>query len=175
LRVRTDFFSRPPRIPQGEIARMWREQEGRDPPFVDARTLAELKKTNRERDYAVIGELARLLTDPRDRILLSRSARELLELAAEHPQLVAELAAERPLLRHASSGREALERELDAERRQLIRASENRLKRYADAAGGWAAAWPEIAREITGRRLLDAHSIVVRRAEGLLPDRVGED
>jgi len=69
LRVRTDFFTRPPRVEKTSLAQLWREQEGRDPPFTGARILADMKKTNREKDYAVIGELARLMTDPRDQLL----------------------------------------------------------------------------------------------------------
>jgi len=83
LRVWTDFVTRPPRIEPDDLAEMWAEQEGRDPPFIDARRLAERKKTNRERDYAVIGELARLLEEPRDQLLLSRSARDLKNLSEE--------------------------------------------------------------------------------------------
>ena len=43
---------------------MWRRQEGREVPVIEARELIEIKKTNREKDYAVIGELARLLERP---------------------------------------------------------------------------------------------------------------
>src|SRR5438128_707625 len=32
-RVRTDFFTRPPRVSAADLARLWKEQEGRDPPF----------------------------------------------------------------------------------------------------------------------------------------------
>lgn len=60
LRVRTDFVSRPPRLSQARLASLWAEQEGHDPPFVGPRELIALKQPNRERDYAVIGELARL-------------------------------------------------------------------------------------------------------------------
>ena len=40
-----------------------------------------IKKTNREKDYAVIGELARRLPDVASQFLLSRSARDLMRLA----------------------------------------------------------------------------------------------
>src|SRR5262245_26883705 len=113
LRVRTDFFTRPPRVTAPELARMWREQEGRDPPFVDARLLAELKKTDREKDYAVIGELARIMTDPRDKLLCSRSPRDLIELARTHPKLLEELKTARPLLAEVGRGRERVEEALD--------------------------------------------------------------
>ncbi len=50
LRIRTDFFTRPPRIPEADLARIWEEQEGRETPFLDPPDLAAMKKTNRERD-----------------------------------------------------------------------------------------------------------------------------
>jgi hypothetical protein len=50
--------------------------------------LAELKKTNREKDYAVIGELARKMEDPRLQALYSRSARDLLKLDEERRSLI---------------------------------------------------------------------------------------
>ena len=173
-RIRTDFFTRPPRIPDAEVARLWREQEGRDPPFVGVRDLAELKKTDREKDYAVIGELARLMPDPAEQMLFSRSARDLVALSQRHPGLAARLAGRRPVLKSIELGREALEAALDAERRALMRANEERLQRFEEAAAAWAAAWPQVQREITGRPLAAAHRHLVARADGVLPFRVAE-
>lgn len=51
LRVRTDFFTRPPRISASRLEEIWKEQEGRDLPFLSATDLADMKKTDRERDY----------------------------------------------------------------------------------------------------------------------------
>lgn len=170
LRVRVDFVTRPPRISDDDLARLWREQEGRDPPFVGARDLAEIKKTNREKDYAVIGELARLLP-PGEQLLLSRSARDLVELARRHPDLVAEGVRRRPLLGLIEQGIERLEQALDAERRALMRANEERLRRYAAASEAWSKMWPRVAKELEGRSLPEAHALVARRAEGVLPFR----
>lgn len=171
LRIRTDFVTRPPRISPEDLARMWEEQQGREIPFVDARRLAELKKTNREKDYAVIGELARRLEDPREELLASRSARDIERLAGEHPALARDLVRDRPVLRGIGEGRDALERALDEERRSLIHANERRLESYRRAAAGWAAIWPSVQREIEGARLGAAHAIVVERATGVLPTR----
>ena len=171
-RIRTDFFTRPPRVTPDELARTWREQEGKEVPFVDARVLAEMKKTNRDKDYAVIGELARKMTDVRDQLLESRSARDLSRIAKENPVLARELVGKRPLLARASGDRRTLQRALDEERLDLIEANESRLARYIRASERWASAWPAVQREIEGKRLLDAHSIVVRRAEPLLPFEV---
>ncbi len=172
LRVRTDFVTRPPRLTPQDLDGLWKEQAGADLPFVDARRLIELKKTNREKDYAVIGELARLLESPRDQLLCSRSARDLLALAGAHPELVRELESERSVLRATHDGLEALEVALDAERRTLIHANEPRLRRYLDAASDWASLWPDVQREISGLALPEAHARVVERATGVLPTHV---
>jgi hypothetical protein len=54
IRVRTDFVTRPPRLAADDLAALWREQASSAIPVVDPRRLIELKKTNREKDYAVI-------------------------------------------------------------------------------------------------------------------------
>jgi hypothetical protein len=171
LRVRTDFVTRPPRVTPAALEVVWTDAESdrQRVPFTDVVTLAELKKTNRERDYAVIGELARLIEDPLDCLLLSRSARDLVALAKAHPQLLSDAAARRALLRHVHDGREALEAALDAERRDLIHANERRLQSYMGAAKEWAAAWPQVSGEISGLPLDEAHARLVARAETLLP------
>lgn len=169
LRVRTDFVTRPPRIDQESLQRIWRNAEGRDVPFAEAPDLAAMKKTNREKDYAVIGELARRMPDVDDQILYSRSARDLIALAQQHPDRVRRLAQKRPTLAAIERGREVLETALDAERRQLIRANEERLARYMEASKPWAAAWPDLSRQMEGLALPEAHQLMVRRAETLLP------
>jgi len=169
LRVRTDFFTRPPRISEADLARIWREQAGRSIPFLDPPDLAAMKKTNRERDYAVIGELARLMEDVELQILYSRSARDLLSLANQHADLVARAAETRPALLSVAKGRDALEVALDAERRELIRRNEARLAAYVHAASRWYSLWPSVAEEISGVPLTEAHNVVVSRADGVLP------
>jgi len=169
LRVRTDFVTRPPRLDADDLAALWREQTASAIPVVDPRRLIELKKTNREKDYAVIGELARLLGDPREQFLASRSARDILALAAANPELARGLAASRPVLARIEAGIDAVESALDAERRALIRANEQRLRRYMAAADAWAARWPSVEAEIDGLPLSRAHEIVAARATVVLP------
>jgi len=169
LRVRTDFVTRPPRLSAEDRARLWQEAPGDDVPYVDARRLAEIKKTNREKDYVVIGELARRLVDPREQLLYSRSARDILALARQFPDVAAELAHDRPALAHVSAGRSALETALDAERRMLMARNEGRLRAYLRAARDWQAAWPAVERAIAGLPLREAHAVIVERAEDLLP------
>ena len=175
IRVRTDFVTRPPRLAADDLAALWREQASSRIPVVDPRRLIELKKTNREKDYAVIGELARLLDDPRQQFLASRSARDLAALARVRPALAKELAGTRPVLAEIDAGIAALEAALDAERRALIHANERRLRRYLAAAEAWAARWPAVEAEIAGLPLGLAHAAVAAQAEGVLPFEPPED
>ena len=175
LRVRTDYFTRPPRIAAAELAALWREQNGRDPPFVGARLLAAMKQTDREKDWVVIGELARLLTEPREQLLYSRSAQDLVELGRRHPELIAELGRQRPLLDGLVGGRssrEQLEAALDAERRALMHENERRLQTYRDASQRLASIWPRLAAELAGMDLGAAHRRLVAEAGQLLPVHV---
>jgi len=169
LRWRTDFVTRPPRIDPERLARMWADAGATGQEVVGVEPLAALKLTNRDKDYAVVGELARLMSDPRDQFLYSRSSRDLIELAERHPGALAEMVAQRPLLGRIVEGREALDEALDRERRLLMRVNEERLARYLDAAEAWRAAWPEVQREIEGLPLLEAHALMASRAEGVLP------
>jgi hypothetical protein len=169
LRLRTDFVTRPPRIAAYQLARMWEEAEATGNEVVRPEPLAAMKLTNREKDYAVVGELARMMTDPRSQLLYSRSSRDLIELAQEHPAALAEMISERPLLAYVAEGREVLEEALDSERRALIHANEERLARYQAAAEAWAELWPDVQRQTASLPLLDAHRLVTERAEGVLP------
>lgn len=169
LRLRTDFVTRPPRIAPEWLARIWEEAEATGNEVVGPEPLAALKLTNRDKDYAVIGELARLMDDPRSQFLYSRSSRDLMKLAEEHPAALVEAIRQRPLLARIAEGREVLEEALDRERRALIRANEERLTRYQAAAQAWAGIWTDVQRQIEGSALLDAHRAVTSRAEGVLP------
>jgi hypothetical protein len=172
LRVRTDFFTRPPRLAPDEVAALWRQQAAADIPVIGLKELAQLKKTNREKDYAIIGEAARLMEDVQDQALFSRSARDLLALAEQHPDVIEAAAAERPALSVVAHGREALEAALDAERRELIHENERRLETYMQAAEPWSSRWPEVARRVADMELADAHHVIVEMAENILPFQV---
>jgi hypothetical protein len=174
LRVRTDFFSRPPRISSERLKKLWKEQETSALPFVNVLDLAELKKTNREKDYAVIGELARLMSNPRHQLLYTRSARDILKLAEEFPESIAELAKQRPLLSYTKEGREKLEELLDKEKRTLIRQNENRLALYLKAAEEWTAKWPSTKKKLSDLPIFDAHKMLIKQAKGILPFDPGD-
>ncbi len=174
MRIRTDFVTRPPRINERKLERIWQEvaPSSSSVPYVNADQLAEMKKTNREKDYVVIGELARRMSCPKDQLLYSRSARDLLALSTQYPDYVDELCAKRPLLVQIEKGREVLEEALDAERRQFIRKNEERLMTYLTAAQPWQAGWPELVRQLRTLPLIEAHNLMVERAENVLPVHV---
>ena len=169
LRLRTDFVTRPPRVSDERLEQMWRDTAVSGREVVDLEPLTALKMTRREKDYAVIGELARRLSDPRSQLLYSRSSRDLIRLAREHPEALAETLPERPLLARIPEGRDALDEALDRERRALMRADEERLARFRAAAEEWSSLWPRVAREIEDLQLPEAHRVVTSRAENVLP------
>ncbi len=173
LRISTDFITRPPRI--ADFHRLWEEYEYSDVPFVKAVDLAELKKTNREKDYVVIGELARLIKNPREQLLYSRSARDILNLVEKYPELVEELAIKRPLIKRYAEGREKIEELLDAEKRRLIHENESHLARYLKASEEWASLWPSLVKQIEGKSLLESHRFITEKAEGVLPFTAQEE
>ncbi|MEQ1631518.1 MAG: hypothetical protein ABL997_04035 [Planctomycetota bacterium] len=175
LRIRTDFVSRPPRIAPSELADMWAKaaSSGRD--VVDVVRLAAIKLTNREKDYAVVGDLARLMANPMDRFRYSRSARDLIDLARQYPDSTAAAISLRPALSALGRGRDALEEALDRERRSLMRTNERRLQRYQAAASEWAKLWTETSSLVEGKALREAHASLVKRAEQLLPTHPSEN
>ena len=62
-------MTRPPRITPADLEAQWKAPVLREAPIVSLPFLADLKKTNREKDYAVIGELARRMRDPGEQFL----------------------------------------------------------------------------------------------------------
>ena len=57
FRMRTDFCSRPPRVP--DVERMWKRAVRTDDiDLVDVQSLVQLKQTRRVRDYSMVGALA---------------------------------------------------------------------------------------------------------------------
>jgi hypothetical protein len=168
MRVRTDFFSRPPRLGPSDLTRLWSHATGSDLPFTGIRELALMKMTMREKDYPIIGELARRLESIDDQFLFSRSARDLIALAQNHP-VPSGILTSRPLLKSIADGEDALAAALDHERRQLMKADEARLARYKAASGSWETAWPNLSHEIAGLPLMKAHEVLCSQALNLLP------
>lgn len=169
VRVRTDFVSRPPRLSDAQTRQLWSEQDGNALAVIDKPRLALLKMTNREKDYAVIGELSRSMDSVSLQARFSRSARDLIALQQKFPDIIAQTRAERPLLSVIGAGEAALETALDAERRELMHANERRLTGYLRAASAWAGLWPSVEREIASLPLVQAHVVITQRAQGVLP------
>jgi hypothetical protein len=173
LRIRTDFVTRPPRLDEEEVARLWIEQDRHPSPAenakLDAEKLILTKQTNREKDYVAIGELARLLENPLSVLRHSRSVRDILELAARNPEWLVLAQRDRPCLRAVAEGPDALGAALDAERRGLMKLNEERLARYEAAARNWAAQWPALQKQIRPLPLPEAHAAMVEAAMKDLP------
>lgn len=154
---------------------MWARAEATGIPVIDVEPLAAIKLTDREKDYAVIGELARLMRDVRQQLRWSRSARDLIALCKGHPELKDELARERPLLAKVDGPLEELEAALDRERRDLMHRNERRLAAYESAAATWRSRWTAVNERIRGDRdLRTAHRLLVREAELALPFTPGD-
>ena len=77
------------------------------------------------------------MPNPTDRFAFSRSARDLIGLAAAHPELHRVAQATRPALAAVALGIDKLEEALDRERRELVRTNEARLQRYLTACATW--------------------------------------
>lgn len=167
LRIRTDFVTRPPRIPADVLAQMWSDVERSGDPVVGLEPLAAIKLTDREKDYAIVGELARRMTDLRAQPLYSRSSRDLLELAAAHAELVAELQARRPVLAAIDASRDrggARPRTPHADADQRSAAGTLCACRRV-----LAQQWTGVAATADHLPLAEAHAHVVTRALGVLP------
>jgi len=173
MRIRADFFSRPPRIGGDALKAIWQRAECETPPVVCLSELAEQKKTMREKDYPIIGALAERMQAPLERLRYSRDASAILLMMESSPQVFAQALASRAVLQHAKDGREALETALDSERREFMRADERRLKQYAQTAAPWQLEWPKLGPQVAGLSLLESHKQIVERAISLLPCSVG--
>jgi hypothetical protein len=168
-RVRCDFFTRPPRLPEEEVKglfeRPWPEERLL---VVDVETLIRMKRTQRAKDYAVIGELARRL-DPDGEIELTTDVDRILELAPSHGE-----GSQRPAVRAAYEGAprervvELLAREIDA----LQLRDRERLRPFQEAATVYLEAFRRLGLGRMPAR--QSHSRVVELAEELLPRRPQE-
>lgn len=163
-RVRCDFFSRPPRVAAAAIEQLFRRAT--DPlAVVDIESLIRMKRTQRAKDYAVIGELAARLPPERE-VVLTTDPDRLMQLAPTYGRGEA-----RPAVRAAVAGDRdavivALAREQDA-RQQRDRA---RMHAYGSAAEPYIAAFARLT--AAERQLPAAHARVVTLADQLLPEDV---
>ncbi len=151
-RVRCDFFSRPPRLSPVEVEALFTDSD--QPPVVGVDALVRMKQSQRAKDYAVIGELARRLPAERE-LELTTDPDRILALAPLFP------GCERPAARAARTGdRLALVRAVAEEVDELQRRDRERLAAYEKAAEPYLAAVARLDRDdlaVPGghRRLLD--------------------
>ncbi len=163
-RVRCDFFSRPPRVGSEVVTALLADENA--PPVVDVETLIRMKQTQRAKDYAVIGELARRL-EPERELALTTDVDRILELAPAHSATTRAAAAV------ALSGeRQAVVQALAEEIDQLQQQDRTRLDQFERAAEPYLAAVRALPRGELA--LPDGHMRIVELAEGLLPERPGE-
>jgi hypothetical protein len=163
-RIRCDFFSRPPRVAQQAIDRLFAAAD--DPLLVvDLESLIRMKQTQRAKDYAVIGELAARLP-PEQEALLTTDADRLLALAP-----VVRGTTRRAALEAAATGdRDAVVVELAREQDRLRRRDRMRLDAYAAAAQPYLQAFARLP--ASERQLPQAHSRVLELADRHLPAHV---
>ncbi len=163
-RVRCDFLSRPPRVSQSAVNRIFAQARGPSGMIVvDLDALIAMKHTQRAKDYAVIGELARLLPPERE-IDLTTDPDRIVALAATLGRW-----SQRPVARLAATGADrravvlALAEEIDG----LQQADRRRMATYE------AAAHPYVeecrAAGIDTLPLREAHDRLAEIAERLLP------
>ena len=165
-RIRCDFFSRPPRLSTERLDALFTAPEpNHQLPVVDVESLIRMKRTQRAKDYPVIGELARLLP-PVGELALTTDPDRILELAAEHGQ-----ASRRPAVRAAVEGRErlavvvALAEEID----RLQQRDRARVERYDRASTAYRGALRRLERE--DLQLPAGHDRLLELAERLLPEQ----
>ena len=169
-RLRTDFVGRPPRIADKRLMAMWREIHRAAAPVTDILDLIQIKKTQREKDWPIIGSLSARLQDPKDVLLHSTSPTRLLAFAADHPELLEELARQRPLLLATTSGSaDAVRREIMTERMAAMDADRHRMRIYAHAMRDWQQAWKAFAPTVTAMPTLEANQFLEEQAHGILP------
>jgi hypothetical protein len=160
-RVRCDFFTRPPRLSSVQVEGLFANPAA--PPVVPIELLIRMKQTQRAKDYAVVGELARRL-DPEQELRWSTDPDRILELAVAFGS-----DSERPSVRAARSGdRKEVVRALAEEIDELQLRDRERLRVYEESSRRFLEALSAIPREEL--RLPSGHRVVVDLAEHLLPE-----
>ncbi|MBK8096385.1 MAG: hypothetical protein IPK26_04715 [Planctomycetes bacterium] len=162
-RIRCDFVSRPPRLTEAELATLFTRDPGHDLPVIGLPALIAIKRTQRAKDYPVIGALARLLP-PAQEIEATTDPDRVLDLAPGHG---AESVREAVRLARTGAPRSDIVVALAKENDRLQQADRRRLDRYRAAATPFLAEWQQ--QRIGDVPLPDAHEQAVRLATRLLP------
>ena len=161
-RVRCDFVTRAPRLGREEIAALFARSEG-GLDVVGVEPLIRMKQTQRAKDYAAIGELARLLPPERE-LELTTDPDRVLTLAPDFGT-----GSRRPCVRAAlaGGGRDAVVVALAREADRLQQEDRNRLQRYERAAADYLQAARRL--KLAALDLPAAHARLCELAEELLP------
>jgi hypothetical protein len=164
-RIRCDFVSRPPRVPNASLERIFKSAAAERLVAVDPDSLILMKQTQRAKDYAVIAELASLLPPERE-IELTTDPDRLLALAA------AGVASNRPaaVAARSSAGRRAVVMALAEETDTLQQRDAIRVDAYEKAARLYLAGCRAL--DLSELPLREAHARLCEVAERLLPKRV---
>ncbi|HLQ38172.1 MAG TPA: hypothetical protein VK348_10240 [Planctomycetota bacterium] len=165
-RVRCDFVSRPPRVSTAAIAALFAQPWPlAELPVIDLPSLIATKRTQRAKDYSVIGELAGRLPSAEEAACTTNVDR-ILELARDVTGV------DREAIRLAQRGatREqvvvALAKEVDA----MQRADRERIERYVRAAERYYREFH--VQGLERLPLAEAHQRAVRLADSMLPAQV---
>lgn len=168
-RIRCDFFTRPPRIPLTWLKEGFARFSPGDLAVIDLPSLILMKKTQRAKDYPIIGELARRLppeleleetTDP-DRIL---------ELAPTFGKASKRKAAKVAL---EGQGRLAVVLALAEEIDDLQQLDRIRVQTYENASESYRRALHSL--ELAAASLEESHERLISLAEELLPQQPLEE
>jgi hypothetical protein len=168
-RVRCDFFSRPPRVERDTVEGLFSGRDDSPLCVLDVDSLIRMKRTQRAKDYAVIGELARLLSPQRE-IEVTTDPDRIIELA-----LACGEASQREAVVRARAGgtREEVSVALAREANAFQQADRTRLEVYQKAADAYFREFRTAG--IDGMPLRDAHRACLELAGQLLPrDPLGE-
>ena len=163
-RVRCDFFSRPPRIAPKAVDALFTSAAE---PFlvVDLESLIRMKRTQRAKDYAVIGELAAQLP-PRQELRFTTDADRILRLAPKYGVDISRAAVQAALTGNRDAVVIALAREQDGQQQQ----DRARLVAYAAAAEPYLQAFTRLT--AAEKRLPYAHTGIAALATRLLPTTI---
>ncbi len=161
-RVRCDFFSRPPRVSEAELESVF-SATGDALAVVDLETLVRMKQTQRAKDYAVIGELARRLSPERE-LELTTDPDRVIALADSHGRRGSRPSVDAWL---DGLGRTGVVRALAEEVDSLQLADRARLEVFARAAVPFFRRLSQLGGGELD--LPDGHDRLVRLAESTLP------
>lgn len=170
VRIRTDLLGRPPRITPDRLAALWAEAGSYEAPVTRLPDLIAMKRTQRDKDWPIIGSLADRLEDPQDQLLNSIAPLRLTQLVEHHQDLAARLAGQRPLLRLVGTTSERQLREaLMMERLDAMDADRERIQRFAQAMDPWMRMWPEWESKLGSLPAREANHFLIEQAHDLLP------